>query len=84
MSNSQQRIISRLLAEASHSKKTTRYKVAAAICSGTKILSMQNNCHRNKYGQEIKCTGHSEIAAIYNLFPFAFRRKKKGSYVLQC
>jgi len=80
MSNSQQRIISRLLAEASLSPQNT--KVAAAVCSGTKILSMNINSHRNKYGNEIRCSGHGEIAAIYNLFPFAFRRKKKGLWVL--
>ena len=80
MSNSQQRIISKLLDAASLSPQNT--KVAAAICCGSKILSMNINNHRNKYGSEVRCSGHGEIAAIYNLFPFAFRRRKKGQYVL--
>lgn len=80
MSNKQHKIISRLLAEASTSSQSTR--VAAAICRGSKIISMNTNNHRNKYGDEIRCAGHAEIAAIYNLFPFAFKRRFKGSYVL--
>ena len=80
MSNSQNRIISKLLALASESPQNT--KVAAAICSGSKILSMDINTHRNKYGDEVRCSGHGEIAAIHRLFPYAFRRKKKGLCVL--
>jgi len=80
MSNSQQRIISKLLDAASLSPQNT--KVAAAICCGSKILSMNINNHRNKYGSEVRCSGHGEIAAIYNLFPFTFRRPPKGQYVL--
>jgi hypothetical protein len=80
MSNKQHKIISRLLAEASTSPQATR--VAAAICRGSKIISMNTNNHRNKYGDEIRCAGHAEIAAIHNLFPLAFKRRLKGSYVL--
>ena len=79
-SNKQHKIIGRLLAEAINSPQSTR--VAVAICQGSKIISMNTNNHRNKYGDEIRCAGHAEIAAIYNLFPFAFKRRKKGSYVL--
>ena len=57
-------------------------KVAAAICSGSKVLSMNINTHRNKYGDEVRCSGHGEIAAIHSLFPNAFRRRKKGQCVL--
>ena len=53
MSNKQARIISKLLTFASHSEQRT--KIAAAICSGSKILSMDVNTHRNKYGNEIRC-----------------------------
>ena len=80
MSNTQHRIISKLLAAASLSPQNT--KVAAAVCSGSKILSLNINTHRNKYGDEVRCSGHGEIAAIHNLVPCAFRRKKKGSWVL--
>ena len=79
-SNKQHKIISRLLAEARLSEQATR--VAAAICQGSKIISINTNNHRNKYGDEIRCAGHAEIAAIHRLYPFAFKRKKKGSYVL--
>ena len=80
MSNTQYRIINKLLVAASQSPQNT--KVAAAICSGSKILSININNHRNKYGTEVRCSGHGEIAAIYNLFPFTFRRPPKGQYVL--
>ena len=53
MSNQQHKIIGRLLAEAQKSKQRTR--VAAAICRGSKILSINSNEHRNKYGDEIRC-----------------------------
>ena len=65
MSLKQNQIISRLLALASESQQATR--VAAAICRGSKIISISVNNHRNKYGDEIRCAGHAEIAAIYNL-----------------
>lgn len=80
MSNKQHKVVSRLLAEAIRSEQATR--VAAAICRGSKIISINVNNHRNKYGDEIRCAGHAEIAAIHNLFPSAFKRRKKGSYVL--
>jgi|TARA_B100001093_G_scaffold520256_1_gene613998 hypothetical protein len=80
MSNSQHRIISKLLALASESPQATR--VAAGICRGNKILAMNHNTHRNKYGSHIRCAGHAEVAAIHKFFPYAFRGKGKGSCVL--
>ena len=80
MSNTQNRIISKLLALASTSPQATR--VAAGICRGNKILAMDHNTHRNKYGSHIRCAGHAEVAAIHRLFPYAFRGKGKGSWVL--
>ena len=81
MSNTQNRIISRLLAVASESQQATR--VAAGICRGSKILAMNHNTHRNKYGSHIRCAGHAEVAAIHKFFPYAFRGKGKGSWVLR-
>ena len=80
MSTSQINIINKLLVLASESKQATR--VAAAICRGGKILSMETNTHRNKYGSHIRCAGHAEVAVIHKLFPYAFRSKGKGSWVL--
>jgi len=80
MSNNQNRIINMLLVEASLSPQNT--KVAAAVCSGSKVLSMNINTHRNKYGDEVRCSGHGEIAAIHKLYPKAFKRRKKRSRVL--
>ena len=80
MSNSQNPIISRLLAVASESQQATR--VAAAICRGSKVLTMSVNNHRNKYGSHIRCSGHAEVAALHKFFPEAFRDKGKGSCVL--
>ena len=80
MSTSQRNIINKLLVLASESKQATR--VAAAICQGSKILSMGKNTHRSKYGSHIRCAGHAEITAIHKLFPYAFRGKGKGSWVL--
>jgi len=80
MSNTQARIISKLLTLASHSKQRT--KIAAAICSGGKILCMDVNTHRNKYGNEIRCCGHAETACIHNFLPWAFKNKCKKAYVL--
>ena len=80
MSNVQNRIIGKLLDVARFSCQNT--KVAAAICSGSKILAINSNTHRNKYGDEIKCCGHGEIACIHSLFPLAFKKRKKGIYVL--
>ncbi len=80
MSNTQNRIINKLLSEAVLSPQNT--KVAAAVCIGSKILSMNINTHRNKYGDEVRCSGHGEIAAIHSLYPKAFQRRKKKSWVL--
>lgn len=80
MSTKQRTIINRLLVLASESKQATR--VAAAICQGGKILSMETNTHRNKYGSHIRCAGHAEVAVIHKLFPYAFQSKGKGSWVL--
>ena len=80
MSNKQERIISELLELASHSKQRT--KIAAAICSGGKILSIDVNTHRNKYGNEIRCCGHAETACIHNYLPWAFKNKFKKYYFL--
>tara|TARA_B110001450_G_C17582625_1_gene465601 strand:+ start:188 stop:430 length:243 start_codon:yes stop_codon:yes gene_type:complete len=80
MSNTQNRIINKLLALASQSPQSTR--VAAAICRGSKILTMETNTHRNKYGSHIRCSGHAEVAVIHKFFPYAFRSKGKGSWVL--
>ena len=80
MSLKQHIIISKLLAVASESQQSTR--VAAAICRGSKILAINVNNHRNKYGHHIRCSGHAEVACIHKLFPRAFRGKIKGSWVL--
>ena len=80
MSLKQHQIISRLLALASESQQATR--VAAAICRGSKILTMNVNNHRNKYGSHIRCSGHAEVACLYKFYPEAFRDKGKGSCVL--
>jgi hypothetical protein len=80
MSLSQHNIINQLLVLASKSKQSTR--VAAAICRGGKILTMNTNTHRNKYGSHIRCSGHAEVAVIHKFFPYAFRSKGKGSWVL--
>ena len=79
MSNTQNRIISKLLALASTSSQATR--VAAAICRGSKILAININNHRSKYGNQIKCSGHAEVACIHKLFPYYFRGNLKGSWV---
>lgn len=80
MSLKQNAIISKLLNIAKDSQQATR--VAAAICQGSKILAVNVNNHRNKYGKHIRCSGHAEVACIHKLFPYAFRGKIKGSYVL--
>ena len=80
MSNSQHRIINKLLVVARTSLQST--KVAAAICSGSKILAMDVNTHRNKYGHEIRCSGHGEIACIHKLLPRTFKRRLQKQYVL--
>jgi deoxycytidylate deaminase len=80
MSKVQNNIINKLLVLASSSSQRTR--VAAAICQGGKIISTGVNTHRNKYGSEVRCSGHAEVACIHKKFPNAFRNKLKGSYVL--
>lgn len=80
MSSKQENIISTLLSLASESPQATR--VGAAICQGSQILSMATNTHRNKYGSHIRCAGHAEVAVMHKLFPYAFRRKGKRSWVL--
>ena len=79
MSNTQHKIISRLLAAASESPQHTR--VAAAICRGSKVLAININNHRSKYGNQIKCSGHAEVACIHKLFPYYFQGNLKGSWV---
>ncbi len=80
MTNTQNSIISKLLDEARGSPQKT--KVASALCQGTKMLSLSTNTHRNKFGDEIRCSGHGEISTIHSLYPYAFRRRKKVSRVL--
>jgi hypothetical protein len=80
MSLKQENIISKLLDLASTSPQATR--VAAGICRGGKILAMDHNTHRNKYGRHIRCAGHAEIAVMHKFFPYAFRSKCKWSRVL--
>ena len=79
MSKTQNNIISKLLALASTSSQATR--VAAAICRGSKILAININNHRSKYGNQIKCSGHAEVACIHLLFAYYFRGNLKGSWV---
>ena len=79
MSNTQNKIISRLLAAASESPQHTR--VAADICRGNKVLAININNHRSKYGNQIKCSGHAEVACIHKLLPYYFRGNLKRSWV---
>ena len=81
MSITQQKIISRLLAAASKSPQHTR--VAAAICRGSKVLEININNHRSKYGDHIKCSGHAEVACIHKLFPYYFKNKLNGSLIFR-
>jgi len=80
MSNKQNKIISRLLALAKQSELNQKH--AAAIVCGGKLVTANVNNHRSKYGSEIRCSGHSEVACIHHLFPEAFRKRKKGWCVL--
>ena len=81
MSLKQNNIISTLLDFASrNSKQNTR--VAAALVSGNKILSIGVNTHRNKFGQHIRCAGHAEVACLYKFRSAAFRDKGKRCCVL--
>ena len=79
MSLTQQRIISRLLFLATQSIQNKKH--ASAICAGGKILSLGINSHRNKFGKDIRCSGHSEITCIYNMFPSTFKHKLKKQYL---
>ena len=80
MSQTQQRIISLLHNAASKSKQHRKH--ASAICAGRKILNININSHRNKFGCDIRCSAHSEIACLYDLFPYAFKHKVKKQCVL--
>ena len=71
MSNKDQKIISRLLDNAK--KSELNQKLAAAIYCGNKLLSLNINSHRNKFGKEIKSSGHCEIACLYDIFPEIFK-----------
>ena len=79
MSNKQEKIISRLLNIALTSE--LKQKHAAAICCGGKVIVSDVNTHRSKYGNELRCCGHAEIACINKLFPYAFRGKLRGQCV---
>lgn len=79
MSVKQHRIISRLVNLAGESEQV--HRVAAAICRGGKVLAVNVNNHRSKYGHHIRCSGHAEVACIHKLFPQAFKGKIKGSCV---
>ncbi len=71
MSHSQQRIITTLLNIAKTSEQAQKH--ASALCSGSKILQTNVNSNRSKYGNNIRCSGHSEIACIYSMYPLLFR-----------
>ena len=79
MSTSQLKIIHRLLVIPLILLKTKT--LAAAVCAGKKILSLNINTDRNKYGDQILCSGHAETAHFISCFPLPFKRKKKGSCV---
>jgi hypothetical protein len=80
MSRKQMSIISKLLTVAKTSNQ--KRKLASAVCCGGKILSINSNSHRSKFGSEIRCCGHSEIEAIHSIYPHFFTRKKlKRQYV---
>ena len=80
MSKTQNKIMSIVLAKAQESQQNT--KIAAAICKGHKILTMDFNNHRSKYGNEIRCAGHGEIATIHKYLSYGFQRSRKKSRVL--
>jgi hypothetical protein len=69
--------MTRLVNLASESEQV--HRVAAAICRGSKVLAMNVNNHRSKYGDNIHTCGHAEVACIHKLFPYAFKGKIKGS-----
>jgi hypothetical protein len=79
MTNTQQRIISLLQHAAEKSPQVRKH--AAAICAGSKILNINVNTHRSKFGREIRCCAHSEIACLHDMFPYAFKHKVKKQCV---
>jgi deoxycytidylate deaminase len=81
MSLKQTKIISTLLDIASKKSKQST-KVAAAIVRGNKILAVNVNTHRSKFGTHIRCAGHAEVACLHRFCPEAFRNKGKGCCVL--
>lgn len=76
MSFKDQKIISSLLEYAKTSKLNQKH--AAAVYCGNNILTKHINSSRNKFGKEIRCCSHSEIACLYNLFPYLFKNGKNG------
>lgn len=62
MSISQHNIMARLLDAAQYSKLHQQH--ASAICAGKKVYCININSSRTKYGKEIRCCSHSEIACI--------------------
>lgn len=72
MSNSHAKIIQRLLSSSLSS--TMKQQHSAAICSGHKILTIKQNSTRSKFGCEIKCSGHAEMACLHSIFPEYFSR----------
>lgn len=72
MSISQQKIIQRLLNCSLTSSMKQQH--SAALCIGNKILTIRQNSTRSKFGQEIKCSGHAEMACLHNIFPEYFSR----------
>ena len=80
MSLSQLKIVNTLLGIAGTS--TVRFKHAAAICAGKKILYSSTNNHRSKFGNKIYCCGHSEAVCIHNYMNSYFRGRSNKSLVL--
>jgi hypothetical protein len=70
MSLKDDKIISRLLNFAKDSE--LNQKLAAAIYCGNKLITIHRNSHRNKFGKEIRSSGHSEIACLYEIYPELF------------
>ena len=75
MSSKQESIISKLLGLASESE--VHQKHAAALCSGGKILIMKANSHRSKFGKEIRCSAHSEVACLHSYCQSNYHSHKK-------
>ena len=66
MSKTRKKIISRLLPIAEKSK--LKYKHAAALCSGNKILWSSVNSCRTKFGKNMYPCGHSEANCVFGYF----------------